>query len=593
MSGNAGPMPPHRSGDRPPKQALPTTTPFNLPGRKTLSEHLPAEIIDVPLTLTQRSSYLRNVIAQQALEDPIQRPVNLPNVDSMGFRMYIEWLQTGCVEFHALAHVSSCNGLLLRDCFDLIFAHIAGSQLKEPDFQDYIIDTMARLLDASQTPDLKVLEVVFLEKGALNILKQFVVDRMFAVERKMLGMMRGLVGDIECTGDRKRRCEYHVHADGNCYRDRSKRGRRDARRVTNTTLRYGTNNADGGRNSLASSSSTTPYTKEMMHKMTDASYFASFEWSREVQSPRRRAPAPSLYVDKPLPTIPPWRSGSSPSTPSSPQVPKLPYVPPAYPASEAICTQQVIDECLSRLPASEPAPSSAPQTPSGSDQTAIPSLILECLERYKNSSLKSASFDATGSSEQSSPHSSLPLPMLFTPQHVLPQSPSPYFVPVAPEQHDSAAPPRVRMPSPPPPRQVRWEKSFDSLPKPQHHHSYQRSDNKIVLAPLPSLSLLPFKPPSQHVQSIHDQQFLPEPDFMSAHLICPVNIDQILSESPAFSHVKRKPAPPRGSDWLKQYDRVNVMQNRGPLVMAKRSRRSRIMEIFRSESGFGRAELER
>jgi hypothetical protein len=91
----------------------------------------------------------------------------------------------------------SKSSFLLRDLIDYIFAHVTGSQLEDPGFQDYIIDTMEWLLNASQTPDLKVLEVAFLEEGASETLKQFIVDKMFAVERKMLTMMRGLNNSLE------------------------------------------------------------------------------------------------------------------------------------------------------------------------------------------------------------------------------------------------------------------------------------------------------------------------------------------------------------------------------------------------------------
>jgi hypothetical protein len=199
------------------------TIAFVLPGRRTLSEHLPAEIIDVSVSIIQRSASLRKLLVQHALRQPSARQIALPNVDPVGFRLYVEWLQTGRIEYQANLSGSG-SGMLLRDAFDLVFAHIVGSQLGEPDFQDYIIDTIARLLDTSQTPDLRVLEVVFLEKGAPDVLKQFVVDRMFAMERKMLGMMRGGRGDVERKTQNMSGCDYHVHKAGECYKQKLKLG---------------------------------------------------------------------------------------------------------------------------------------------------------------------------------------------------------------------------------------------------------------------------------------------------------------------------------------------------------------------------------
>ncbi|KAF1917840.1 hypothetical protein BDU57DRAFT_178396 [Ampelomyces quisqualis] len=500
-----------RSANRPSKPALQKTTSFTLPGRRTLSEHLPAEIIDVPMTLAQRSSYLRKAIAQQALKDPRQTQFSLPNIDSMGFRMYMEWLRTGHVEVHALTHESSSKGLLLRDCFDLFFAHMAGSQLGEPDFQDYIIDTMARLLDVSQTPDLKVLEVVFLEKGASNTLKQFVVDRMFAVERKMLGMMRGLVGKLECAESGRNKCEYHVHQEGECYRDRLKRTCAGAIRGTNAGLHHGTTTTYDGRQS-PSFNPPTLYTEETVHKMTDASYPGSVEWSQD------------LSINKPLPTIPPLTPGPSLSPQPSPQPSNSPNVLPTHPASKPTSTQHLIAECLSRLPPTKPTPA---HTPSKSTQPAISSLILECLERLETSSLKTSP------------------PTL--PHPIVPEKSSEYLSPskvyIAPEKQDEE-------PSP------------------------LRTGMADIHAHVPGLrvSETPFRRPA------HDGQCLRG-----------TGLVQETWSSSSVPGVRRRPAPPRGTDWLRQYDCVNAMHGASMLVMAKRSKKSRFKELLRSES---RAELE-
>jgi hypothetical protein len=127
--------------------SLPRIIAFILPGRRTLSEHLPTEMINVPIALAQRSKYLRKVIAKYALANSTERQIRLPNIDSIGFRMYVDWLEGG--EFRTASTLAK-GSLLLRDSFDYIFAHIAGSQLEDPDFQDCIIDALEWLLNASK-----------------------------------------------------------------------------------------------------------------------------------------------------------------------------------------------------------------------------------------------------------------------------------------------------------------------------------------------------------------------------------------------------------------------------------------------------------
>jgi hypothetical protein len=67
-------------------------------------------------------------------------------------------------------------------------------------------------------PDLKVLEVLFLEKHASSMLKRFVIDKMFAHERKMLGMLRDFVEDMVTVKGDVKGCKYYVYDDGVCYR---------------------------------------------------------------------------------------------------------------------------------------------------------------------------------------------------------------------------------------------------------------------------------------------------------------------------------------------------------------------------------------
>lgn len=520
----------------PRRLAAPKRVPFVLPGRRTLSEHLPAELIEVPITVARRSRYLRKAIVQQALDDPTNRQIRLPDVDSMGFRMYVEWLESGRVEYHTRKSSNSKDGLILRDSFDLIFAHIAGSQLEEPDFQDYIIDTLARLLDPSQTPDLKVLEVVFLEKGASNILKQFVVDKMFAVERKMLGLMRGVVDDSGIAVG----CEYHVQKAGACYKDGVKN--EFANETCTTNQRHNTYNSStdslhsGNRQPLQCLSRTSPLMTfdTTLFSMPESTYFGSTEWSREVHSPQRSVPTPSLHTDKPLPTIPPLTPGTSPSPSLSPLYPQC--IDPHHNGTKAISTQELVQECLERLRRTDNSSTRTSASPD-LDPSAIPVLVLECLERFKKASPENVSTSSSGSSPQNeslSPH----IPILFQGQSTT--TPDSDLGTISTSQ-----------------QQLRRDRSFDSLPK----------------LPL-------FRTPTE-----------PQIPLKKYHLC--LDSAQPLSVQPSRTPtVARKPVPLRGEDWLKQYDSVNTMMESTQIVMAKRSKKSRFKEMLRSDSRMSKFELD-
>ena len=384
-------MYPSRQRPAPTKPIVPRKLSFVLPGRRTLSEHLPAEIIHLPVSLAERSEHLRKIIVAHILEEPNDRQIHLTGVDPVGFRFYVEWLRTGRIDFHVSAASKSGSGLLLRDCFDLMFAHIVGSLFEEPDFQDYIIDVMARSLSASQTPDLKILEEVFLEKGISNVLRQFVIDRMFAVERKMLSMMRGtvLAADDGETG-----CEYHVHEEGKCYRDG----------VKHIHTNYDLTATNVGANDLnmhpldrttapycpAAALAAVNYANTRPYTMSSIQYIGSDEWCRAVHGSIRNVEPPDLQrYEKPLPTIPPLTPGCSKSPlfsrpTSQSSIETTPASEGASWHEEAVnlpSTQQLIEQCLSRIPRMNHK--QAPSTDGLTDppQAVKPELVLECLRR--------------------------------------------------------------------------------------------------------------------------------------------------------------------------------------------------------------------
>ncbi|KAF2818531.1 hypothetical protein CC86DRAFT_413855 [Ophiobolus disseminans] len=396
------------------RPSVPRTVAFVLPGRRTLSEHLPAEIIDLPVSLAERSRYLRKAIVVQALNKPSERQIHLPGVDLMGFRFYVEWLRTGHIDFYATSASSSCSGLLLRDCFDLMFAHIAGSLFEEPNFQDYIIDIMSRYLNASQTPDLKVLEEVFLEKGISNTLRQFVIDRMFAVERKMLGMIRG--NSSESNGGEK---------------------------------------GEDTRSSSSMSPNNYLANKSVPHDMSNT--VGSAEWARMVHSHVRSVNLPDLSrYEKPLPVIPPRTPGQSPTPPSSHPSPQTSSIEvSATPHSDISddtpadlpSTQQLVQECFRRLPLAALAQDRSSEHPQRADRTPIFGLLLECLERLNGRTVEKGSTHTP--SDNASTHMTSSGDTTFdfdTPCRPSPKQTNPRLSPTT----DSI--------------QIRPERSFDELP---------------------------------------------------------------------------------------------------------------------------------
>ncbi|KAI4908019.1 uncharacterized protein J4E92_010964 [Alternaria infectoria] len=185
---------------------------FVLAGRTTLSEHCPTEHIEVEYAIAERSPYLRIYLPQHVRDDRPLLPIQLGDVDPAGFKLYIDWLTTGVVE------LSTQGSLQLNSCVDLIYAHIVGSAFSQPNFQDYIIDKLSFILDPAQTFDQKILEMLYLEKHASTLLRKFVTDKMFAYDRRMLGMLRNSVEDIVTGTSDVKGCEYHIHDDGVCYR---------------------------------------------------------------------------------------------------------------------------------------------------------------------------------------------------------------------------------------------------------------------------------------------------------------------------------------------------------------------------------------
>jgi hypothetical protein len=526
---------------------LPRMISFLLPGRITLSEHLPAEVNNVPTTLVRRSGYLHRMVVQHAATNPTDWQIRLSNIDSIGFGIYVNWLRSGPVEFSKIPMISKRKGsLLLCEVFDYIFAHIAGSQLEDPSFQDYTIDKMAWLLNASQTPDLQVLEVMFLEKGASNALKQFIVDRMFAVERRMLAVMRGLTDDREIGRHGDAECKYHVHEGRKCYRNDTNQGRVKTKKASEIEHQiFNTNNITGNNSQSTESSSSTSLdsnlpAKNAFYDMTNTKYFGSEEWSREMHGLGRRTPTIHLHIDKPLPTIPPLSSDTLLTLPHF--LPISNHFVSDCPSYEAFSTEQLIHECLSRLPPDNASLIHQSDHTTDSHDPTIYSLALQCVERFQKSSSDSP-LSYSSSPENSSPNHVLQ-PNAFTPFIDQGTTLTSHEESTCEERH------------------AHWKKSFESLPKPWRKQ---------------------FQTPLQAIGPQHEHSETPR------HHLEALHHRHSHTSSPISNIVKRKPAPPRGNDWLKQRNRIDAMRKGEPVVVvvAKRNKKSKFKEMLRSESGIG------
>ncbi|KAF1938370.1 hypothetical protein EJ02DRAFT_309572, partial [Clathrospora elynae] len=450
---------------------------FVLAGRTTLSEHTPTESIEVAYQIAERSPYLRNFLPQHACPSRNLLPIQLGDVDPAGFRLYVEWLNTG------LTKISTHKRLLpICNCIALIYAHIVGSTFNAPNFQDYIIDVMTEILHPAQGPDLKVLEILFLEKHASSLLKRFIIDRMFAHERKMLGMLRGFVEDMMTAGNNAQPgCEYHIHdAEGNCYRDEMVAERGEEGNIKGKGK----------------------------------------EWSVDDDAELNAMAAHYLGKTKKISS-----SYAAETTKTS-------------------VTRSLVLECLARL---------SPRL----DGTPTQDLIAECLALLP----------------------CRPTRMYETDNDSLISPSNSSFAPYTEEKEDEEEeeiPAYLRLGSPSSTSHLFRDFSFAPLPKALHLNIAPNSPRvtKPRIVPLTQHILLP---PSPRTATVSTPTLLPRSS-PPLKVSPPYHISPS-SLSPHFPPLaKRKPVPPRGVDWVEQWDRLHALQGTqgfGLRTTEKKERKSR------------------
>jgi hypothetical protein len=496
---------------------------FVLAGRTTLSEHCPTEHIEVDYPIAERSPYLRIYLPQHIKDDRPLLPIQLGNVDPTGFRLYIEWLTTGAVSF------STQRSLRLDSCIDLIYAHIVGSAFSQPHFQDYIIDTLAQVLDPAQVFDQKILEMLFLEKHASTLLRQFIIDRMFAYEKRLLGMIRNSVEDIVTGHSDVKGCEYHMHEKGVCYKHGKDEDAQDLNCDNEVGEKKWSIDDDLELNAMAAQYLGKKTTNPTPLTNSPPSWRKTPKTQQQVfASQRKRLPVGAAHTV----TTQKQNSITKPRELCSPQLSIRSFctnidmdkpLPPTPECVQTPSTQELVLECLGRLP---PTPTLT--------RTSTQDLVDEYLAR-------------------STTHTA--------------SSPTP--LPSPPSSSSSAS---------------QLSSCTDSIPP------SLRPGSRPSTHPTRNLTYAPF-PKSKAQPENSTPHRPPSPPSLALQLQRPYHISPSSPSLPHFAPlIKRKPAPPRGTDWLEQWDRLFALQGTQGFGLRrgeKKERRSRFLEILGSVGSGG------
>ncbi|RYN45963.1 hypothetical protein AA0114_g8658 [Alternaria tenuissima] len=561
---------------------------FVLAGRTTLSEHCPTEHIDVDYAIAERSPYLQIYLPQHVRDDRPLLPIQLGDVDPAGFKLYIEWLANGFVS------CSNQRSMRLDSCIDLIYAHIVGSTFSQPHFQDYIIDTIASVLDPAQAFDQGILELLFLEKHASSVLRQFITDKMFGHDRRMLGMMRNSVEDI-VTAHRK--ADEGKDIAGDVKAPGKKWSVDDDPELNAMAAQY-----SGGSNK-----SSIVTTEDMSHNppkstRTVNTKYRSFIDKRQDRNHTRTSQSkrPSLHI-----TL-----SSKLHHQAHTVLPSSLLSPPL--SLQALTADVDIDKPLPPTPSPHQSPlplySSFPepmfrdmynfgegalQTPSTQD------LVLECLGRLSPTLSRTLTQDLI-EEDTARPASYDARPIDPPHNHTSPITSTESFIPAATQALPS--PPTSDLSASP---SFSLEEDIPSSLRPGFTlHTYMPTTNfTFASLPTPESTILSPRITSSQSEQLHNAvSSVPLPPNIetratisrttsSCTLIPPVQRPyHISATSPSLPHfrplIKRKPAPSRGTDWLEQQYTLFALQGTQGFGLRKGNqknvRRSRFMEILES-----------
>ncbi|KAF2128748.1 hypothetical protein P153DRAFT_385956 [Dothidotthia symphoricarpi CBS 119687] len=327
----------------------------------TTSENVYQQSFYVPHWIAKRSPYLCSLIpyTSAGLEGLC---IELHNICPMAFGVYVEWLHLNqitpiCADAVAFrSPVPQISTLLFGDCMTLIRAHMLGSKFQHAHFQDHIIDQMTRILDPSQTPNVEILTVVFGEEIVSKELRSFVIDNMFAAERRMLAMLRGNAEDMRRGSSANPSCDYHIHEGGRCYRDvpwpqvYQDENMRHVSLYSNTlSSRKAAFSQNLGHEdtTILENIPSSPMDNTSFYLMPkpNSNPSGDMRWPRIAHRPGQREKVPPELVNKPLPPLP-----DQPIKPThllfAPYFQSITY----HHTPETITTQDIVHECLNRLP---------------------------------------------------------------------------------------------------------------------------------------------------------------------------------------------------------------------------------------------------
>ncbi|KAG9195025.1 hypothetical protein G6011_00145 [Alternaria panax] len=500
--------------------------------------------IEVDFAIAERSSYLRIYLPHHVRDDRPLLPIQLGDVDPTGFKLYIEWLT------HGFVSCSTRRPLRLQSCIDLIYAHIVGSTFSQSHFQDYIIDTLAFILDPAQVFDQEVLELLFLEKHASGALRKFVTDKMFRHDRRMLGMMRNSVEDIVTAYSDVKGCEYHIHQDGVCYKYGMANDDKDATRNVGVAEKKWNLDDDPELNAMAAeylgkTNATLTITRELSPKISSQSK-KTIATKHRIPTSERRSREQSRVLQPKRPSL----HGMPPLNPQHPpQTSIFSNSQSPCPSIQALTTNAHIDKPLPPPPplGQSPSPLSFKFTvPMHKDRFTVggtamhkPSkqdIVLECLRRLSPALSRTPTQDVIHD-HFAHPPSSTPSLTDSSDSHISLFASNKSVLPT---------------PSPPPPSVQLFPPSLHPGSTSSTYH--QPRNTTSPASPRKSTSSQSVAPSFPNIHTFNPHAMLP-----------PVQRPYHISpSSPSLPHfaplIKRKPVPARGKDWLEQQDRLFALQ---------------------------------
>jgi hypothetical protein len=152
----------------------------------------PPRRVFVPLTTTIASGILLTGLLPKAKSVTIA----LPDVDGAAFEHYIRFLSFG-----KPLGLSATNGpsghplekqFTWKECQKYISYYLFGAEVRDTEYQSFLLKELERWLQPSQPPDYEVLKCVMQAPAADHDLKVFILSRMFSTAKEAQEALRAL-----------------------------------------------------------------------------------------------------------------------------------------------------------------------------------------------------------------------------------------------------------------------------------------------------------------------------------------------------------------------------------------------------------------